>query len=69
MSDFVDIGQVTVKRMSQKAALLVVKGNEHWVPLSQTEESTVALFAENAKLEECFVKKWIAEEEKIPFGE
>ncbi len=67
--DYVNIGPLTVKRTTQKAALMIVGGEEEWIPFSQAEENSVAQFETGAKLEECFVKRWIAEEKNISFSD
>ncbi len=65
MSDLVNIGGVSVKRVTKKAILIATRGAEHWVPKSLLSAGTLdnCETAAGEYVDPFYVCDWWAEKE------
>lgn len=59
--DYCSIPDVFVKHMTVKAILVLVEGEEHWVPLSQVHPDSEVYNDTSANEGSLMVKRWLAE--------
>jgi hypothetical protein len=65
MSRYVEVEVEDCLRTSDKAALLVIGGDEHWVPFSQIEDNGEAL--KEGYSGELHLTRWICDEKEIEY--
>jgi len=65
--DYVDLGEVTIERVTAKAVLIKRGDNDHWVPLSilESDTQTRVITKSKGKLESFEVQDWFVEKEEI----
>jgi len=61
---YVDIGKVSIERVTAKAVLVKRGDKDHWIPLSQLESDTATrVLAKAETLDKCEVADWFVEKE------
>lgn len=67
MSRYVEVYVDECLRTSDKAALLVIDGDEHWVPFSQIEDNEEPL--KEGYSGQLYLTRWICDEKGIEYSD
>lgn len=61
--DVVEIADVVAIRESDKAILVLINGDEHWIPKSQIDETSEVLTGTSSGV--LVIKRWLAEQKGL----
>ena len=67
MSRYVEVEVDECLRTTDAAALLVIDGEEHWVPFSQIEDNGESL--EEGFIGQLYLTRWICDQKEISYSD
>ena len=67
MSRYVEVDVEECLRTSDKAALLVIESEEHWVPFSQIEDNGESL--KEGYCGQLYLTRWICDQKDIEYSD